>query len=26
MKNLYNKYKDPDQFMYIKYSGESTFG
>lgn len=26
IRSLYEKYKDPDQFMYFKYSGESTFG
>ena len=24
--NLYEDYKDPDGFLYIKYSGENTFG
>lgn len=23
---IYEKYKDPDGFLYIKYSGENTFG
>ena len=26
IKSLYEKYKDPDEFMYLQYSGESTFG
>jgi GABA(A) receptor-associated protein len=24
--NLYEQHKDPDGFLYIKYSGENTFG
>ena len=24
--SIYNKYKDEDGFLYIKYSGENTFG
>ena len=23
---IYNSHKDDDQFLYVKYSGESTFG
>ncbi|KAI7900249.1 autophagy protein Atg8 ubiquitin like protein [Cokeromyces recurvatus] len=26
MKVVFNKYKDEDGFLYIKYSGENTFG
>jgi GABA(A) receptor-associated protein len=26
MSSLYEKYKDPDGFLYIEYSGENTFG
>ncbi|KAH9586681.1 Autophagy protein Atg8 ubiquitin-like [Trypanosoma melophagium] len=26
MSDLYAKYKDEDGFLYIKYSGEATFG
>lgn len=26
MLQIYNEYKDNDGFLYIKYSGESTFG
>ncbi len=24
--DIYNKYKDPDGFLYISYTGENTFG
>eukprot|EP01103_Thecamoeba_quadrilineata_P015450 TRINITY_DN4895_c0_g1_i1.p1 TRINITY_DN4895_c0_g1~~TRINITY_DN4895_c0_g1_i1.p1 ORF type:complete len:124 (+),score=21.79 TRINITY_DN4895_c0_g1_i1:55-426(+) len=26
MLNVYSKHKDPDGFLYVKYSGENTFG
>lgn len=26
LSKLYDKYKDPDGFLYIKYCGENTFG
>jgi GABA(A) receptor-associated protein len=26
MSKLYEEYKDEDEFLYIKYSGENTFG
>ena len=26
MKNIYNKYKNTDNYLYLEYSGESTFG
>ena len=26
IEQLYNKYKDEDGFLYVSYSGESTFG
>lgn len=26
MSSVYEKYKDPDGFLYIEYSGENTFG
>ena len=26
MLQIYNEYKDEDGFLYVKYSGESTFG
>lgn len=26
MSDLYAKHKDPDGFLYVKYSGENTFG
>ena len=26
MKDIYNKYKNDDNYLYLEYSGESTFG
>ena len=26
IKDIYNKYKDKDNYLYLEYSGESTFG
>ena len=26
IENLYKQYKDPDGFLYIRYTGENTFG
>ena len=26
IESLYNKFKDPDGFLYIRYTGENTFG